>query len=345
MTNYFMPAEWAPQQGLLLCYPNNGQDWPGKYASIQWAFVEYICTVAKFQKVYVVVNDQMLKTKLNVQLEQNHADLNQIEFIIHKTNRSWMRDSGPIVVKNETNRLGLDFNFNGWAKYKNHQLDKHTPKVVSNYLNIEYKKVTHQNIPFVLEGGAIDVNGQGTLITTEECLLDKKIQVRNSNFTTAKEYETVFENYLGIKQVIWLGNGIEGDDTHGHVDDLCRFTNEQTVVCVQENNTKDKNYLPLKENWERLQNITLHNGKKLEVIALPMPRPIWFDSMRLPASYANFIIINDAVLVPTFNDINDYKAIGILQECFPKRKVIGIHALDLIWGLGTLHCLSQQIPL
>ncbi len=339
-----MPAEWEKQEGLLLCYPTNGNDWPGKYASIQWVFIEYITTVARFQKVFVVVNNKDLKDKVILQLKKNYANLTQIEFIIHATNRSWMRDSSAIIVKNNEERQALDFNFNGWAKYSNHRLDKHTPKAVANYLKITYNQVTYQNIPFVLEGGAIDVNGQGTLITTEECLLDKTIQVRNPKFTFKEAYENVFNTYLGINQTIWLGKGIAGDDTHGHVDDLCRFTDEKTVVCVQETNPKDENYKPLKENWERLQNITLHNKNKLQVVALPMPRLIWFDDMRLPASYANFIIINNAVLMPTFNDANDYKALGILQECFPNRQVIGIHCLDLIWGLGTLHCLSQQIP-
>ena len=344
MKNYLMPAEWEKQEALLLCFPHNGNDWPGKYAAIQWAFVEYISTVAHFQKVLVVVKNLDTKNQLELKLKQNHANINQIEYIIHPTNRSWMRDSGPIVVKNENKKIALDFNFNGWAKYGNYHLDKRTPKTIASHLNLDYEQVLYKNKPFVLEGGAIEVNGKGTLLTTEECLLDKEIQVRNPNFTSKKNYEEVFDKYLGIKQVIWLNKGIEGDDTHGHIDDLCRFIDEQTVVCVQESNAKDKNYTPLKENWERLQNIFLHNGKKLTTITLPMPRPIWFDGMRLPASYANFIIINDAVLVPTFNDKNDYKALGILKDCFPTREVIGIHSLDLIWGLGTLHCLSQQIP-
>jgi agmatine deiminase len=344
MKNYTMPAEWEKQEALLLCYPSNGNDWPGKYAAVLWVFIEYISTVAQFQKVLVVVSNLEFKDKVLYELKRNHANTDQIEFIFSRSNRSWMRDSAPIIVKTGNKKLALNFNFNGWAKYTNYQLDKQIPKAVAYHLNIDLEKVKYKNLPFILEGGAIEVNGQGTLITTEECLLDKEIQARNRNFTTKEAYQSIFQDYLGIKQTIWLNKGIEGDDTHGHIDDLCRFIDEKTVVCVQENNPKDQNYTPLKENWERLQNIRLHNGKKLELLSLPMPRPIWFDGIRLPASYANFIIINEAVLVPTFNDPNDYKAIGILQDCFPTRKVIGIHSLDLIWGLGTLHCLSQQVP-
>ena len=195
----------------------------------------------------------------------------------------------------------------------------------------------------IVEGGAIETNGKGTLITSEECLMHPTIQVRNPNFTKA-DYEAVFKEYLGITNVIWLGNGIEGDDTHGHIDDLCRFVNENTVVTIVESDTKDSNYKPLQDNLKRLQNAKLEDGKPLNIIELPMPKRIIFDGLVLPASYANFLILNHCVLVPTFNDANDRIALNILAECFPNREIIGINAIDLIWGFGTLHCLSQQIP-
>jgi len=195
----------------------------------------------------------------------------------------------------------------------------------------------------VLEGGAVDVNGRGSLITTEECLLDEKVQTRNPGFTK-KDYFEVFSNYLGITNVIWLGKGIAGDDTHGHIDDLCRFVNDDTVVLVREENSSDENYHLLKENKERLQNLNLPNGKRLNVIDLPMPSPQVFKRQRLPASYANFYISNYTVLVPTFNDPNDRVALGILSDLFPDRKVIGIHSADLVWGLGAIHCLTKEQP-
>jgi agmatine deiminase len=203
--------------------------------------------------------------------------------------------------------------------------------------------VTYKGKPVIVEGGAIDSNGKGTLLTSEECLMHPDIQVRNPNFTKA-DYEAVFKEYLGITNVIWLGNGIEGDDTHGHIDDLCRFINEDTIVTIIETNTEDNNYLPLQDNLKRLQSAKLENGKSPIIVALPMPKRLDFEDVRLPASYANFLILNKCILVPTFNDPNDRKALNILAECFPDREIIGISAIDLIWGFGTLHCLSQQIP-
>jgi agmatine deiminase len=276
-------------------------------------------------------------------LEITEVNLKAVSFIIHKTNRSWMRDSGPIIVKNGSKREALNFNFNGWAKYKNFQLDKFVPSKVAEALQLPLTQVTYNGKPVIVEGGAIETNGRGTLITSEECLMHPTIQVRNPNFTKA-DYEAVFKEYLGITNVIWLGNGIEGDDTHGHIDDLCRFVNENTVVTIVESDTKDSNYKPLQDNLKRLQNAKLEDGKSLNIIELPMPKRIIFEGLVLPASYANFLILNNCVLVPTFNDAKDRIALNILAECFPNREIIGINAIDLIWGFGTLHCLSQQIP-
>jgi agmatine deiminase len=337
------PAEWEKQEGILLCFPHNGKDWPGKFEAIQWAFVEFIKKVSSFEPVFLVVADENQKEKVNTILDTAHVALANVSYIIHKTNRSWMRDSGPIIVKNGTEREALNFNFNGWAKYKNIQLDKLVPSKVGDFLNIPISQVIYKGKPVIVEGGAIDTNGCGTLLTSEECLLHPDIQVRNPNFTKG-DYEAVFKEYLGITNVIWLGNGIEGDDTHGHIDDLCRFVNEDTIVTIVESDPKDNNYKPLQDNLKRLQNAKLENGKSPKIIELPMPKRLEFDNLRLPASYANFLILNNCVLVPTFNDSNDRIALNILANCFPDREIIGISAIDLIWGFGTLHCLSQQIP-
>ena len=339
-----MPAEWEQQQGLLLCFPHNGNDWPGKYAAIQWAFVEFIKKVALVEMVFLMVADEKLQAKVIDMLEMAHVNISNVSFILHKTNRSWMRDSGPIIVKNGNNREAINFNFNGWAKYQNFQLDKHVPLKVSNYLNIPLTQATYDGKPVILEGGAIDVNGKGTLITSEECLLHPTIQVRNKNFTKA-DYEAVFKEYLGITNVIWAGDGIIGDDTHGHIDDLCRFVNENTIITVVENDKNSPNYKALQDNLKRLKNAVLENGEVPNIVELPMPEQIDFDQLVLPASYANFVILNNCILVPTFNDVNDRIALNIIQSCFHDRKVIGISAIDLICGFGTLHCLSQQIPL
>jgi agmatine deiminase len=337
------PAEWEKQQGIILCFPHNGKDWPGKYEAIQWAFVEFIKKVAAFEKVFLIVADEKLKERVLKMLETATVQMTNVSFLIYKTNRSWMRDSGPIIVKNGTRREALNFNFNGWAKYKNINLDKYVPAKVGEFLKLQVTQVLHNGKPVIVEGGAIDVNGKGTLLTSQECLLHPDIQVRNPGFTKA-DYEAVFKEYLGITNVIWLGNGIEGDDTHGHIDDLCRFVKQDTIITIVESDTKDNNYLPLQDNLKRLQNAKLENGKSPKIIQLPMPKRIDFDGVRLPASYANFLILNKCVLVPTFNDANDRIALNIIADCFPDREIIGISAIDLIWGFGTLHCLSQQIP-
>jgi agmatine deiminase len=337
------PAEWEKQQGVLLCFPHNGNDWPGKYEAIQWAFVEYIKKIAAYETVFLVVKDEAQQEKVTEMLEMAVVDLAKIAFIFHKTNRSWMRDSGPIVVKNGTKNEAINFNFNGWAKYKNINLDKHVPQKVSDFLQIPLTQAVYKGKPVILEGGAIDVNGLGTLLTSEECLMHPTIQVRNPGFTKS-DYEAIFKEYLGVTNVIWLGDGIVGDDTHGHIDDLCRFVNADTIITIVEADENDANYKPLQENLKRLQNATLENGQSPKIVTLPMPKPIIFEGLQLPASYANFLIINKCVLVPTFNDANDRIALNIIADCFPEREIIGINAIDLIWGFGTLHCLSQQIP-
>lgn len=343
VNNRRFPAEWEKQQGLLLCFPHNGNDWPGKYGAIQWAFVEFIKKVANVEAVFLLVANEKLKEKVVGMLEMAHVKTENVSFIIQKTNRSWMRDSGPIIIKNNNGREALNFNFNGWAKYSNYKLDKLVPSKVAAFLDIPLKQAIYKGKPVIVEGGAIDSNGKGTLLTSEECLLHPSIQVRNKNFTKA-DYEVVFKEYLGITNVIWLGNGIEGDDTHGHIDDLCRFVNEDTIITVVESDPNEVNYKPLQDNLKRLQQAKLENGKSPNIVCLPMPKRIDFDNVRIPASYANFLILNKCVLVPTFNDPNDRLVLNIIAECFPEREIIGISAIDLIWGFGSLHCLSQQIP-
>lgn len=339
------PAEWEEQEGILLCFPHNGNDWPGKYEAIQWAFVEFITKVSQYERVYLVVANQKLEDKVKDMLLKNTVSLDQIHFIQSKTNRSWMRDSGPIIVKKtDGTREALNFNFNAWAKYKNYKLDRKIPERVAEELKLPLIQTSYQGKPVILEGGALESNGQGTLITSEECLLDPEIQVRNPGFTK-DDYEQVFKEYFGVTNTIWVGAGIEGDDTHGHIDDLCRFVNANTIITVVEEDKNDPNYLPLQDNLKRLKQAVLEDGKAPEIITLPMPKRIEFDGVRLPASYANFLILNSCVLVPVFNDPKDRVALNTLSECFPDHEIIGISAIDLIWGFGTLHCLSQQIPL
>ena len=338
-----LPAEWEPQQATLLCFPHNGNDWPGKYEVIKWAFIELIRKVAEFERVLLVVKNEELQQRITRMLKQAHANTKQVRFILQNTNRSWMRDSGPIVVqRSDGKREALQFRLNGWAKYPNHRLDWQVPPAVAKSLKVPVTEVCYQGRPVVLEGGAIEVNGKGTLITTEECLLDQKTQVRNPGFTK-EDYAAIFKEYLGVTNVIWLGDGIEGDDTHGHVDDICRFVNPTTVVACMEANKKDVNHRRLEQNYERLKSARLEDGSKLNVIEIPMPARLDFEDLRLPASYVNFLVTNGCVLVPTFNDPNDAIALDILSALFTDRRVIGIHAVDLVWGLGTLHCLSHEI--
>lgn len=338
-----LPAEWEKHQATLLAFPHNGRDWPGKYDAVQWDFVEIIRKVALHEAVLLVVKSEAQRRKVQGMLSQAHADRKNIRTITLNTNRSWMRDSGPIIVRRgDGTREALQFRFTGWAKYANHRLDEKIPEAVARFLGVPLTPARYRGQPVVLEGGAIDVNGSGTLITTEECLLDAETQVRNPGFSK-EDYEAVFKEYLGARNVVWLGQGIEGDDTHGHVDDICRFVNRTTVVACVEPNPKDVNHKRLSDNLERLQGSRLENNAKLEVVPIPMPGRIDFEDLRLPASYANFLVTNGSVLVPTFNDPNDCRALGILSELFKGRQVIGVHAVDLVWGLGTLHCLSHEI--
>jgi agmatine deiminase len=341
--DYRLPAEWEPHKSTIICWAHQKEDWPGKFAPIPWVYTEIIKNIIPDELVRIIVQSGEHKRKVEKILLKSHVDLNYVEFIILKTDRGWMRDSSPALVKYGNKITGISLNFNGWAKYDNWKKDKNIPKTIAKLLGIELHEMIYKGRKVVLEGGAIDTNGCGTLITTQECLLDDKIQVRNPGFKK-EDYEKVFEKYFGITNVIWLGKGITGDDTHGHIDDLCRFVNKNTVVICHEEN-QDENKEILEENIKLLENTRLEDGSKLNIIKIPMPTPIIFDNLRVPASYANFYICNKSVLVPTFNDINDRIALNIFAGLFPAKKVIGIHAVDLIWGLGTLHCLTHEEPL
>ncbi len=341
--NYRLPAEWEKHKTTWLGWCHNKEDWPGKYAPIPWVYSEIVKHISCGEKVRIIVESKEHEKKARRVLSSANIDMADVEFFILKTDRGWMRDSGPAFVKNNEETILINFKFNGWAKYSNYKKDEKFPAFVSRKLGLSRTIAEHNGRQVVLEGGSIDCNGRGTLITTEECLLDEKTQARNPGFTK-KDYEDVFGKYLGISNTFWLGKGIAGDDTHGHVDDLCRFVNKNTVVLVQEKNQTDENYIPLKENKERLKDFKLEDGSSIEVVDFPMPEPVIFKRQRLPASYANFYISNAAVLVPTFNDANDRIALGILSELITDRPVVGIHAVDLVWGLGTLHCLTHEQP-
>jgi agmatine deiminase len=341
-----MPAEWEPHEATWIGWPHNRSDWPGKFATIPWVYAEIVKKLAPGEIVRIIVNSQEHETRAKRVLSRVGVDLSRVEFFRFPTNRGWTRDFGPMFVKRDRKPSQVAivrFRFNAWAKYRDWQKDAEVPARAAKALGLALFKARLGDHDVVLEGGAIDVNGRGTLITTEECLLDQQTQVRNPGLSR-EDLESAFCENLGVTNVIWLGRGIEGDDTHGHVDDICRFVGPRTVVACREKESSDYNHQPLEENIERLQSTRLEDGSKLEIVSLPMPAPLVFSGRRLPASYANFYFANAAVLVPTFNDPNDRVAVGILSELITDRPVVGVHAVDLVWGLGTLHCLTQQQP-
>jgi agmatine deiminase len=376
-----MPAEWEPHAATWLAWPHYHGDWPGKFDPIPWVYTEIIRNLARHERVELIVNDARAERQARKQLERANADVTNVRFHRWPTNRSWLRDSGCIFVTESSghqDREGHDFSsepalskrsapkgadkygerkrplapegrllatkfrFNAWAKYANYRHDQEIGTFMANASRSQEIRPTHHNARVVLEGGSIDVNGQGTLLTTEECLLSK-IQQRNPGMKR-KDYENVFADYLGAPHVIWLGKGIFGDDTHGHVDDLTRFVNRDTVVTMVESNPKDVNHKPLSDNLRRLQAASDQDGKPLNIVELPMPGPVVFEQRRLPASYANFYIANGIVLVPVFNDPNDRIALNTMAALFPTREVVPIYSGDLVWGLGTMHCITQQQP-
>jgi len=338
-----MPAEWAPHAATWLAWPHEASDWPGKLAAIPWVYTEIIRHLHRAEPVHLLVKDRAKESTARRALIKAGVDLGRVAFHLWRTDRVWLRDSGPTFVLDANGEKSLlDWQFNAWAKYPNWHDDDRIPSRIADLTGHPIRQPTCIGRRVVLEGGSIEVNGAGLLMTTEECLLSD-VQCRNPGMTRA-DYEQVFADYLGVKKVMWLNRGIAGDDTHGHIDDLARFVAPRRVVTVVEANPAEENYAPLQENLERLRGMTDVDGSKLEVIPLPMPEPVVFGGQRLPASYANFYIANEMVLVPTFNDVKDRTALGILADLFPDRMVIGIHAVDLVYGLGTLHCMTQQEP-
>ena len=347
-SGYRMPAEWDQHEATWLAWPHNPEDWPGKFQTIPWVYAEIVRLLSARERVHILVNDAKAEQRGQSILERAGATLDQVSFHLWPTNRVWTRDSGPIFVRNSAGRVAVtDWHFNAWAKYPDWQLDDQVPERVTELLGLqawqpEIEIANGAKHRVVLEGGSIDTNGEGTLLTTEECLLSP-VQERNPG-VGRERLEQAFHDFLGIDQVIWLNRGIAGDDTHGHVDDISRFVAPKTIVTAIEPDSSDANHEPLVENLQRLKATRTPDGKQFTLVELPLPRPVIFRGQRLPASYANFYIANGLVLVPTFNDPNDRVALNILAQVFPGREVIGIHCVDLVWGLGTLHCMTQQQP-
>jgi agmatine deiminase len=358
---FAMPAEWEKHAATWLAWPHHEADWPGKMEAVRWVYGEMARRISPGETVCLLVRHPAEQKQAASYLQRAGCDLNRVQFIVHPTNRGWMRDSGPIFVKRQVRNSGFSrsgnrlkaglqtetaivhFNFNAWARHGDWQKDRRVPELAARRLRKRLFHAESGGKPFVLEGGGIEVNGRGTLLTTEECYLHPKIQVRNPGLTRA-QYNETFRKYLGATNVFWLRKGPAGDDTHGHIDDICRFVNRKTLVLIKETNRRDINYRPLAENWERIRDLRLEDGSRPEIVPLPMPAPLYFNGNRLPASYANFYIGNAGVIVPTFNDANDRVALGILGELFKGRPVVGIHAIDLVLGSGSLHCLTQQQP-
>ncbi|MGB8010002.1 MAG: agmatine deiminase family protein [Terriglobales bacterium] len=358
---YRMPAEWEPHESTWLAWPHFRGDWPGKFEPIQWVYAEIVRNLARHERVDLIVNDTNWEKRARTVLEKAGALSDNVCFHRWRTDRVWTRDSGCIFLTPPADRrhedqadsglLALHFQFNAWAKYPNYKFDEKNGARMAKAAGaravepavVDSSKEKHR---VVLEGGSIDVNGCGTLLTTEECLLSAT-QQRNPPMDRAA-YEQVFADYFGVHSVIWLDSGIAGDDTHGHVDDITRFVGPNTVVTMVEVNEQSENYAPLYANLGRLKNARTSSctgdGQKLEIIEVPMPRPVVFEGRQLPASYANFYIANGAVLVPVFNDPNDRIALNSLAEVFPSREIVPIYCGDLIWGFGALHCMTQQQP-
>jgi len=328
-----MPAEWERHEATWIAWPHEKSDWPGKFAPIPWLYGEIVRWLARAERVRILVADAAAEQGVRRILKKCHADLNAVDFFHHATNRSWTRDFCPLFVRNRTGEVAItDWKFNGWAKYDNYALDDDVPRAIA-----ARSGMTRFDARLVLEGGSIDVNGAGKLLTTEECLLSD-VQARNPD-VSRREIERALADYLGATDVIWLGHGIEGDDTHGHIDDIARFTSIDSVVTVVETDKSSRNYEPLRENLARLR-----ARGDLRVTTLPCPEPVYFAGQLLPASYANFYIANGLVLAPTFGDPQDRLALNTLTRLFPDHEVVGIPCRDLVLGLGTLHCMTQQQP-
>ena len=335
-----MPAEWSPHRGTWLSWPHNAATWPGKFEPVPGLFAEMVRWLAPGEEVHINVRDAAMEQDVQSLLLERGLSLGNVFFHHLPTNDAWCRDHGPVFVQRDVDgrreRLILDWGYNAWGnKYPPFDLDDTIPTRIGQELGIP---VLSPGI--IMEGGSIEVNGLGTLLTTEACLLNPN---RNPALSQA-EIERYLRDYLGVSQVLWLGEGIEGDDTDGHVDDLTRFVDSRTVVTVLENDPADPNYRPLRDNLDRLRTMTDQDGRLLDIVTLPMPRPLYHEGQRLPASYANFYIGNRVVLLPTYDPLQDELARELLQRLFPTRQVVPIDCTDLVWGLGAFHCVTQQWP-
>jgi agmatine deiminase len=336
---YSMPAEWMPHRATWLAWPHNRETWPTQLETVREVWVRIMQALAEGEQVVLLVNDEQTREDVIARLKEVGAAMDNISILKMATVDVWMRDYGPTFLTRGANENPLavnDWIFNGWGrKYRAYEDDDRVARDMATLLQVPVF-----NHSVVLEGGSIEVNGAGTCLTTEQCLLNRN---RNPDMSRG-EIEQFLKDALGVSHLIWLGEGIIGDDTDGHIDDIARFINPMTVVCVLETNSKDENYAPLQENYERLQGARDQNGHRLSVVTLPCPGPVDYEGLRLPASYANFYIANEGVLAPVFDDPNDYKALGILQELFPERRVVGLPCKALVAGLGAIHCVTQQEP-
>jgi agmatine deiminase len=336
------PAEWEPHAATWLAWPHYVNDWPGKFEAIPWVYAEIIRNLSRHERVELIVNDPQSERRVKKILAKANALNSNIRFHRWPTNRVWTRDSGCTFVLESDRVAAITWRFNAWAKYSNWKHDVKIGSRMAKAAGAGAIQPKFRDVQVVLEGGSIDSNGCGSLLTTEECLLSK-VQRRNPGLKRG-DYEKIFAEYLGVANVIWLGSGIAGDDTHGHVDDITRFVPNNSIVTMVECNPKDANYGPLRDNLQRLKRASNSEGENFEIIEIPMPGPVFFEGRRLPASYANFYIANGIVLAPVFNDRNDRVALDILAKVFPGREVVGIYSGDLIWGFGALHCMTQQQP-
>ncbi len=345
LTRYTMPAEWEPHRATWISWPHHEPDWPGKLGAIPWVYAEIARVLADHEHVEVLCHDAAVMSQASAALEAHHVRADRIRLHVVPTDRVWLRDSAPTAVHDADGRVTLvNWAFNGWAKYANYSRDTRVGSAIASATGLSRVEPIHSSLGHIaLEGGGIDVNGQGLLLTTEEWLLSD-VQVRNPGMTR-RDYERVFSEWLGVTHTIWLGEGCVGDDTHGHVDDIARFVAADTVLLAVERDPADGNHLRSLDNLRRLESASADSTVgPLRIIELPFPRAVMMAGERLPASYANFYIANGVVLVPTFNDVNDRAAVEIIAAALPDHQVVGIHALDLVWGLGTIHCLTQQEP-
>ncbi|MBP8115454.1 MAG: agmatine deiminase family protein [Chitinophagaceae bacterium] len=337
---YYFPAEFAQHEATWLSWPHKEASWPGKINTIFPSYSKFIKELTKGELVRINVADEAMKLFAISHLQKEEVDLSKVEFFFHPTNDAWCRDHGPAFLINplaEQKKVIVDWDYNAWGnKYPPFGLDDVVPTLIGNHF-----KIPVFNPGIVMEGGSVEFNGKGTVMTSTACLLNPN---RNPHLNQ-EQIEEYLCNYYGMEQVLWVDEGIIGDDTDGHIDDTVRFVNEDTVITVIEENKNDENYELLQHNLKQLKEMRLLNGKQLDIIELPMPEQLVYDDQRLPCSYANFYIANKSVIVPVFQTNRDEKALQIIQDCFPDRNVVGIDSLDIIWGLGSFHCLSQQEPI